>query len=51
MVAQVGDGGGKPAPLVDGVFVDADHEGSRVVESFFDFEVESFVDDAFHGAW
>lgn len=31
VVAQVGDGGGKFASLVDGVFVDADHEGGGVV--------------------
>lgn len=26
------------------------HEGGGVVEGFFDFEVEAFVDDAFYGA-
>ncbi len=51
MVSQVGYGGGKPAALMDGVFIDTDHERGRVVESFFDFALEAFVDAAFHGAW
>lgn len=51
VVSQVGDGGGKLSSFVDGVFVDADHEGCGVVEGFFDFEMESFVDDAFDSAW
>lgn len=51
MVTQIGDGGGELSSLVDGVFVDADHEGSGIAQGFFDFEVEAFVDDAFYGAW
>lgn len=50
MIAQVGDGGGECSSFVDGVFVDTYHEGRGVVEGFFDFEVETFVDDAFYGA-
>ena len=50
MIAQVGDGGGECSAFGDGVFVDTYHEGRGVVEGFFDFEVETFVDDAFYGA-
>ena len=51
VVTQVGNSGGEFSPFVDGVFVDDDHEGSGVVQGFFDFEMESFVDDAFNGTW
>lgn len=51
MVAEVGDGGGKCSSLVDGVLINADHQGSRVVEGFPDLEMEAFMDDAFHRAW